>query len=526
MIQRKMITWAAGLAAAFGLYANAGLPAAHASSHREAPLIAEDPAADATDLYAFLTPSTASDVSVVPGSLVLIANYWPLEEPGGGPNWPRFSDQVLYEIKVDNDGDAVEDITYQFRFKTQYVNPGSFLLAAGKVTAANSQNLQVRQSYSVTRVDKGGGSTVLLTDQLTPPVYAGDFTMGNEAAYQAMADSTVYALGGDATTNGRVFAGQRDDPFFVDLGGVFDLVRIRCKAMGGATPNDANGCATGNVKGVDYVGGYNVHTLALQIPVSKLLKSGAGAGKDQVLGVWTTASRPRVTIRRAPPLTAATRVKTQDTVGPWVQVSRLGLPLINEVILPLALKDYYNSMPPSNDAAVFSSAQGSVLLTDPELAKALGLLYGPTVTPPAAGRTDIVQLVQFHISPNSDGSSPIGPFKGMTYGLAAADILRVDVSVPPPTDLSTNPMGAFGSGDNNVGFPNGRRLHDDVVDVEEKLIAGALRGTAAGVIAAITDAVDGNDKPFLNKFPYVATPWSGSRVNTTTAPFPYLHTAQ
>lgn len=522
MIQRKMITWAAGLAAAFGLYADASLPSAHASSHREAPLIAEDPAADATDLYAFLTPSTASDATVVPNSLVVIANYWPLEEPGGGPNWPRFSDQVLYEIKVDNDGDAIEDITYQFRFKTQYVNPGSFLLAGGPVAAPNSQNLQVRQSYTVTRVDKGGGSTVLIQDQLTPPAYAGDFTMGDSNAYQAMADTTVYALGGDAPNNGRVFAGQRDDPFFVDLGAIFDLVRIRCQTG----PNTAGGCATGSVKGVDYVGGYNVHTLALQIPVGKLLKAGAGTGKDQVLGVWTTASRPRVTIRRAPPLTSATRVKTQDTTGPWVQVSRLGLPLINEVILPLALKDYYNSMPPANDAAVFSSPQGSVLLTDPELAKALGLLYGPTVTPPAAGRTDLVQLVQFHISTNSDGSNPIGPFKGMTYGLAPADILRVDVSVPAPTDLSTNPMGALGTGDNNVGFPNGRRLHDDVVDIEEKVIAGALRGQSAGVVAAITDAVNGNDKPFLNKFPYVATPWSGSRVNTNTAPFPYLHTAQ
>src|SRR5262249_23041722 len=147
------------------------------------------------------------------------------------------------------------------------------------------------------------------------------------------------------TNNGKVFAGQRDDPFFVDLGAVFDLVRIRCANQPPSTPNDQNGCAGGSpspVKGVDYVGGYNVHTPALQVPIVKLPRAGAGPGKDQVLGIWTTASRQRVVIRRAPPLSAATTVKTQDAAGPWVQVSRLGLPLVNEVILPLALKDYYN----------------------------------------------------------------------------------------------------------------------------------------------------------------------------------------
>ena len=488
-----------------------------ASSHREAPLIAEDPAADATDLYTFRTPTNAVDIAVVPNSLVMVANYWPLEEPGGGPNWPRFSDQVLYEIKVDNDGDAVEDITYQFRFKTQYVNPGSFLLAAGKVTTANSQNLQVRQSYSVTRVDKGGGSTVLLTDQLTPPVYAGDFTMGNEAAYQAMADSTVYALGGDATTNGRVFAGQRDDPFFVDLGAVFDLVRIRCNQVNDA--NTAAGCAGGGaakVKGVDFVGGYNVHSIVLQVPIEKLTTDGTAAptGKNAIIGAWTTASRQRVTIFRAPSLGAfAGGTPVRDDHGQWVQVSRLGLPLINEVIVPIPFKDYYNTTPPSNDAALFTSDLGKPLLTNPELAQAMKALYNIQV--PAAGRTDILEVTQFHVAA-SDGGAPIGPFKGKTYSLAPADILRVDLSLPAPVDQVTNPLGAggvvlAGAADANIGFPNGRRLHDDIVDILELVVGGVFRGTQ-GIVGVLTDGVDANDRAFLTTFPYVPLPWSGSQV--------------
>ena len=143
---------------------------AQASSHRDAPLIAEDPAADATDLYAFRTPLAATDIGIAPASLVIIANYWPLQEPGGGPNWPRFSDGVLYEIKIDNTGDAIEDITYQFRFRTEYLKRDSGLLASDPVTASDAAALQVRQRYSVTRVERNGSTTVLLRDQLTPPV--------------------------------------------------------------------------------------------------------------------------------------------------------------------------------------------------------------------------------------------------------------------------------------------------------------------------------------------------------------------
>lgn len=493
---------------------------AQASSHRDAPLIAEDPAADATDLYAFRTPLAATDLGIAPASLVIIANYWPLQEPGGGPNWPRFSDGVLYEIKIDNTGDAIEDITYQFRFRTEYLKRDSGLLASDPVTASDAAALQVRQRYSVTRVERNGSTTVLLRDQLTPPVYAGSYTLGSASAYEALAQTTVYPLGGNVSTNGRVFVGQRDDPFYADLGSLFDLLRVRCQA----TPNAAAGCGGGGaVRGVDYVAGYNVHTIALQIPVIQLLRTNAAStGRDVVLGIWTTASRPRVTIRRVPPLIAAEQVSPQDATGPWVQISRLGLPLINELLMPLASKDYYSSMAPAQDAVFFSSPRGSTALSNPEIASLLGRFYGLAV--PAAGRTDLADLLRFQVEPGGPGT-PLQPFRGKTYSLAAADVLRIDTSLPAPADFSSNRLGALGvaagTADTSVGFPNGRRLQDDVVDIAERILGGALRGVATA--STLGDAVDSNDKPFSTQFPYVPTPWSGSEVNTGTQ-YRYLHT--
>lgn len=495
-------------------------PSALASSHRDAPLLSEDPAADATDLYAFRTPQNATDLALAPNSLVIIANYWPLEEPGGGPNWPRFSDGVLYEIKVDNTGDAIEDITYQFRFRTEYLKPESILLASDPVAARDAAALQVRQRYSVTRVERDGATTVLLRDQLTPPVYAGTYTFGSAAAYEALAQTSVYPLGGDLSANGRVFAGQRDDPFYADLGSLFDLLRIRCQAA----PNTAAGCGGGGaVRGVDYIAGYNVHTIALQVPITQLVRRNAAAsGRDVMLGIWTTASRPRVTIRRVPPLIASEQVRTQDATGPWVQVSRLGLPLINELLVPLAAKDYYNSMAPAQDALFFGSTRGAAALTSPEIAGLLQRLYG--VNAPSSGRTDLSELVQFQVDPGATGT-PLPPFRGKSYSLAPADILRIDTSLPAAADFSSNRLGglgvAGGTTDSSVGFPNGRRLQDDVVDIAERILGGALRSVAAA--NTLGDGVDSNDKPFSTQFPYVSTPWSGSEVNTGTQ-YRQLHT--
>lgn len=517
---RSVSALCAALAATSFVFSVA-VPASHASSHREAPLISEDPAADATDLYAFRTPQNASDGGVLPNSLIIIANYWPMQEPGSGPNWPRFSDGVLYEIKIDNDGDAIEDITYQFRFRTEYLKPDSVLLASAPVAARDAAALQVRQRYTVTRLERGGAALTLLRDQLTPPVYAGTYTLGAAAAYEALAQTTVYPLGGDVSNNGRVFAGQRDDAFYADLGSVFDLLRARCQA----TPNSPAGCgSSGTVRGVDFLAGYNVHTIAIQVPITRLLRSNASvSGKDQVLGIWTTASRPRVTIRRAPPLTAATRIKTQDATGSWVQVSRLGLPLVNELLVPLAYKDTFNTLAPSQDALLFASPDGNSMLSSPEVAGLLQRLYGIAVPP--AGRTDLNDLLQFHIAPGGTGSA-LSPFRGKEHGLALADILRIDVSTPAASDLVSNRLGALGvvggTSDPSIGFPNGRRPQDDVIDIVQRVLGGTLRGVSAA--NSLGDGVDGNDKPFLTQFPYLSTPWSGSEVNTST-PYRQLHTA-
>jgi hypothetical protein len=481
------------------------------SSHREAPLLTEDPAADATDLYVFRSPQ--SDGSAFANSVTILANYWPLEEPGSGPNWPRFSDQVLYEIKIDNDGDAREDITYQFRFRTEYRNPGSFLLTRAPVQTDMDPSLQVVQRMTLTRIDKSGRK-VLLKDVPTPPVLAGDYSM---PGYQLLVNAAIYDL---PEGNGRAFAGPRDDPFFADLGAIFDLVRVRCQAA----PNDPAGCG-GNAnpkRGVDYIAGYNVHTLALQVPIQLLSQSGAGAptGKEAIIGVWTTASRPRVTIRRAPAAPQAV-IKTHDAFGPFVQVSRLGLPLINEVLVPVGLKDFYSTTPPQNDAALFTSNTGMPLLTNPELAQALKALYNLEV--PSAGRTDLLDLTQFHIAA-SDGGAPIGPFRGKALSLRPADILRLDVSLPPPRDLSHNPLGLAGvvfggATDPNIGFPNGRRPHDDVMDIALSVVSGVLRGKGA----LLGDGVAANDRPLLSRFPYLAPPWSGSQVGISGAANPRLH---
>ena len=488
-----------------------------ASSHREAPLISDDPSADSTDFYVFRTPS--NDPSPVANSVTFVANYWPMQEPGGGPNWVRFGDSVLYEIKIDNNGDAVEDISYQFRFTTNFKKATtSFLFAGGQVATtnatANDPALNVVQNYTVTRVDKAG-STVVVANGIVPPPYTGDFTMQSAANYDAIAASAI----GTVTTGGKVFAGQRDDPFFADLGGIFDLVRIRCTQAAAGGANKAAGCAGGTTKGVDFLGGYNVHSIVLQVPIKDVTVDGmypATAGKNAVIGAWTTASRQRVTIRRAPTAGAALGgVKVNDSYGQWVQVSRLGLPLINEVIIPVGLKDYYNTTPPSNDEPLFTSNVGKPLLQDPELARAVTSLYSGVVTTTPTTRTDLLDLTQFQVGP---AATPVGPFKGGTtaYALKHADILRVDLSVIAPTSSNPNRQGALapaGMADPNVGFPNGRRLGDDVVDILERVVAGGvLAGNTTAINGALGDSVDANDVAFMTSFPYVPAPWSGSKV--------------
>jgi hypothetical protein len=286
-----------------------------ASSHREAPLITADPLADNTDLYAFVSPTDASRVT-------LIANFIPLEAPYGGPNFFKFDDTVLYEIMIDNDGDAVEDVTYQFRFRTETRNPSTFLYNTGPITAIDSTAWNVRQFYSVTRVEgpRRRGKPMLLGDDLpTPPVNVGARSTPN---YEALAAQAVRQL----ADGSRVFAGQREDPFFVDLN-VFDLLAV--------PPVDTDN--------QDSLAGFNVHTIAVEIPIASLTSTGtrpnAPTDPHAVIGVWSTASRRGIGSRglgfHGPP---------------FVQISRLGQPLVNEVVIPLGAKDLFNSLEPTGDA--------------------------------------------------------------------------------------------------------------------------------------------------------------------------------
>lgn len=448
---RPSARWALG-AAGLGAMLALGVATASASSHREAPAITEDPTADNTDLYAFRSPDA-------PNTVTLIASYNPLELPYGGPNFHRFSDNALYEIHVDNDGDCSKDITFQFQFRTRVMNGNTFLYNVGPIDGIDSANLNVKQYYTV-RMLKGGQTTTLASGLLTAPAYVGPASYSN---YPAVAAQAVHSL-----SNGvKVFAGPRDDGFFVDLGGVFDLLNIR------VLPGNDGG-------GVDGVACKNTHTIAIQVPIAMLTDDGqaktdAGAS-DSILGIYATAKRRAVRVLQSE--------GPASTGGAWMQVSRLGLPLVNEVLIPLERKDLYNQTKPSDDVANF----GDVLL-DPEPAKLVNLLFGLPI--PDAPRLDILAV----LTPN---------------GVEACDMLRLNVAVPP--SASPDPMGAL-AGD-AAGFPNGRRVFDDVTDILLRVIAGGVLvpGFDIPLNNQLGDGVYMNDVPYLNVFPYLGTPHSGFAI--------------
>src|SRR5205807_8367810 len=297
----------------------AGVLPTHASSHREAPLISEDPVADDTDVYAFVSPDR-------PDTVTLIGNWIPLEEPAGGPNFYKFGQDVLYQFKVDNNADAVPDVIYEFRFTTQVLNNKTFLYNTGPITSLDDPHWNVRQTYSVARVDHGK-RTVLASGLSTPPDNIGPRSTPN---YEQLAAGAVHTLDNDG--GAKVFAGQRDDPFFVDLGSVFDLAGLR-------PFNQAHAAKLPKANGVDGVGGYNVHSIALQVPIDRLTANGQKPSgpndPNAVIGVWSQTER-----RKTKVLSTSGGAATES--GNWISVSRLGAPLVNEVVLPLGQKDRFN----------------------------------------------------------------------------------------------------------------------------------------------------------------------------------------
>jgi uncharacterized protein DUF4331 len=444
-----------------------GPTGATASSHREAPLIADDPAADNTDVYAFVSPDA-------PDTVTLIANYIPLEDPAGGPNYYRFDPSVEYAIHVDNDGDADDDVRYVFRFKTDVANGGTFLYNTGPVGSdGTSANLNVKQTYSVTRVTRAG-SDVLGSGLVVPPANIGPRSNPSYDPYAG-----VVSLGGGR----KVFAGPRDDPFFVDLGSIFDLGGLRpFNAFHILPPNTA-------AAGQDGVLNYNTHTIAIQVPKTDVVKAPNANG---IVGIYASASRPKIRVLRGD--------GSVDASGPLVQVSRLGNPLVNEVIIPLGKKDRWNASDPKDDA------QFEQHYLKPELAGLVNFLYPGLPDTPTDGRTDLVAVLLTGVK-LPDGT----PF---TFtGNTRADLLRLNTATPPTSN--PNKLGVL-AGDLQ-GFPNGRRLADDVTDIELRAVACGYGAPLNGLFGlcnlspnnTVGDGVDTNENAFLPNFPYVAVPNQG-----------------
>jgi Domain of unknown function (DUF4331) len=439
------------------------------SSHREAPVISEDPAADNTDTYVFRSPDK-------PDTVTLVANWVPLEEPAGGPNFNKFGDDVRYRIYIDNDGDATEDVTYEWRFATRIRNPNSFLYNTGQVTSLDDPDLNMRQTYTVARV-KNGKRTIIADGVPVPPANIGPRSTPN---YEQLAASAIRTVG-----KAKLFAGPRDDPFYVDLGSAFDLLGLR-------PLNQAHRIKLPTANGRDGVGGYNTHTIAIQVPISDLTADGKALSgptdPDATIGVWAASDRRQVRVLRS-------AGGTPYSAGRWVQVSRLGMPLVNEVVIPLGMKDRFNASKPRDDA------QFGQFVLDPEPARLIPVLY-PGVQVPKAPRNDLAAIFLTGI-----------PGLNQPKNVKPAEMIRLNMGIAPTAPAKQNRLGLLAG--QQDGFPNGRRLIDDVTDIELRALAGGTPFTPdfnKSPNNILTDGVDRNDRnngQFMSAFPYVNTPHQG-----------------
>jgi hypothetical protein len=451
------------------------------SSHREAPEIAKDPVADSTDLYAFVSPDR-------PDTVTIIANYVPLEGPAGGPNFYEFGDDVLYDILIDNDGDGKPDIIYAFEFQNEIHNANTFLYNTGPITTLDDPNWNRRQFYSVTRINPETGAQKVLGSHLAcPPNNIGPRSTPH---YDKLAAAAVH----DLPNGKKVFAGQRREGFFVDLGSIFDLGALRPIQNLHLIPMPAV------PQGVDATKDLNVHSIALQIPINRLTGDGStphsATDTHAVIGVYTAAFRRKARVR-----------DTQDDAqsGPWVQVSRLGNPLFNEVIVPMARKDFWNRTRPSQDSLFLQN------VLHPELAGLLPVLYPhqfPHLQAYSKPRADLQAILLTGI--------PSGIIAGFTNfsGTTPADLLRLNMAIPP----ASSPNYALGLlGGDLAGFPNGRRVKDDVVNIELKAVAGATiplvdsSFVPDAAVAAVSQGVNSDPAGdrYMTGFPYLGLPKDG-----------------
>jgi hypothetical protein len=461
---------------------------AAASSHREAPGISKYPLWDNTDLYAFRDP-------IVTDQLTIISNWIPLEDPSGFPNFFHFDENAWYQIHIDNDGDGVEDITYRFIFTENVRNPSSFLNFLGPVSSLNDPNINIYYTYTVDKIIGPSANppanmvTRIGSGLLEIPNNAGPATYPNAGGYSTGSGliAGVYSI--DGLT--KVFAGPRSDMFFADLGWLGDLLNFRP----GVIPGNHGG-------GVNGLAGFNTHTIGLQVPLAQVTKNGLfpfnSADPNSIIGVWSDTWVPQNRIYQ-------TSGAKPTVSGPFVQVSRLGFPLINEVVIPYGTKDHWNATYPKDDAQFMTYYQ------NPELAAIINALY-PIVPKPPNPRADMLVL-------------GLG-VPGLTSrpGEVFSDELRINLAVTPtqiaPVD-KTNRMGVLGG--DNAGFPNGRRPWDDIVDIEIQVVMGVLQ-PAFNVAPnnQLGDGVDGPDKPFLAAFPYLRSPSSGYTHSHDNAP-QFLH---
>jgi hypothetical protein len=473
------------------------------SSHREAPEISKDPVADSTDLYAFVSPDE-------PDTVTIIANYVPLEAPDGGPNFFEFGNDVLYAIQIDNDNDGQAEIIYEFRFETDVANPNTFLYNTGPIQSLTDPHWNRRQMYSVTRVDTDGDdsrSTILGTELACPPCNIGPLSTPD---YNALAQAAVHTLDNDV----RVFAGQRAEGFYVDLGAIFDLGILRPFEQDHTTFGLANTGLGQMAAGINSTKALNVHSIAIQVPKSELgnnwRDSRHSSSANSVIGVWTSAYRQKVRVRED--------FGEHFCTGPYVQVSRLGNPLVNEVVIPMGKKDFWNSQAPASDS------QFAPYFANPELAGLLPVLYPgvfPNLTkynagPPAPNRADIVAIFLTGIPPGL-----ISGFQNFT-GTTQADMLRLNMAIDP----ATSPVNTGLIGGDAAGFPNGRRVFDDVVTIELRALAGATLnltdtgfkpdanalGISEGLTSGPTDLGAMLTENYLSSFPYLGVPHSGFTV--------------
>jgi Domain of unknown function (DUF4331) len=474
---------------------------ASTSNHREAPITALDHKADITDVYAFVSYAPNQAPNTRPSKVTMILCVDPLLEPANGPTLFPFDPGILYEINVDNDQDAVADVVFQFRFKTEYQLPNVFTAVAGvdggafkpgtttlvvppRITDFDNPGLNQRQTYEVTMI-RTGTLAEFDEDASGMPLFAVPGNAGPRTMdYEALFERGTYRL-----ANGlSVFAGTTDDAFWIDLGATFDTANFRTLGSGvpGVLTNVEDAAAQNFA--ADFVSGYAVNTLAIEVPIEWLTHTGrieAANSRHATIGIWGSTSRRGATVRRSP--------DPALNFGPWRQIQRMGNPLINELVIGIGSKDRFSMDHPKRDS------QFASFFLDPPIVGIVEALYGGALKVPAAPRNDLLPLVTY-AAPIAAPGTPAGPI---------ADLLRLNTGVPATPPGMASRLGLIGG--DAAGFPNGRRLFDDVTDITLRVAIGGVLvnppfpGFNANVNGRLGDGVNVDDSAYHAAFPYIGS---------------------